>query len=137
MPATSAASSSGERIRPSRPTAIFGAALLCMRAVLVAKALPIASASAALRVSPTMPRMSYSRRIEAWNWWPFGIMNSPEMVQCKTLEESLQECQGSAQVPEAIPELYSGADDRSGVGGGDLGIRLPAATQRLIESDRR
>jgi hypothetical protein len=29
-------------------------------------------------------------------------MNSPEMVRCKTLEESLQECQGSAQVPEVV-----------------------------------
>jgi hypothetical protein len=58
--------------------------LFFIRAVIVAKALPIASASAALRVSPTMPRMSYSRRIEACNWRPFGIMNSPEMVRCKT-----------------------------------------------------
>src|SRR3546814_5451705 len=39
----------------------------------VAKLRPIACASAAVSVSPTMPRMSYSRSMVGWKSWVIGI----------------------------------------------------------------
>src|SRR5215472_11899590 len=56
-PSTRAASSSGDVSRPSYPTATR------RLPVLATKARPSAWASAAKRLVPTMPRMSYSRRI--------------------------------------------------------------------------
>src|SRR6185295_11214852 len=65
-PSTSAARSSGEECRPSRPT-------LTRRPpasrTTVPKLRPTARASAAARVSPTRPRMSYSRRTVESNAW--------------------------------------------------------------------
>ena len=58
-PSTSACSSMGELTRPSYPTATF---LPPASASIVPKPRPMARASSAPKVSPMMPRMSYSRR---------------------------------------------------------------------------
>src|SRR5690348_13590148 len=73
---TSAASSAGELRRPSRPTATLRPP---RSARMLAKARPMARASASPSVLPTTPRISYSRRIVGSKRWPSG-MSAPSAV---------------------------------------------------------
>src|SRR5690242_5478413 len=65
-PSISAPSSSGELTRPSRPTATR---LPPASSTTAAKARPRARALAGDKVSPTMPRTSYSRKIVGLKAW--------------------------------------------------------------------
>src|SRR6185437_2317778 len=69
-PHTTAASISGLDSRPSYPTATF---VPPARATTVPKQRPMAKASSAFNVRPTMPRMSYSRSDVGSNEWVKAI----------------------------------------------------------------
>src|SRR6185437_4092653 len=109
-PAISASSSIGELSRPSRPTATR---LPPASDTICAKARPIAWASAAVSVSPTTPRMSYSRRMVGFSRWPPAAAASSmsvSLIRSAVIVEDLanrrahvgaRQCEGNIGLKEA------------------------------------